>query len=91
MFAMLITLTPGHRNESIDCHTAKVLIMVLPIMAVKTQWNSTMEWLEQAQQSRKDPREWLNNAKYSDYRLLFTTEDKLMIVKYIMKVLSPFR
>jgi len=48
MLAVLITLTPGHRNEFIDCQKAKVLIAVLPIMDVKTGWNSTLELLERA-------------------------------------------
>jgi hypothetical protein len=34
MLAVLITLTPGRRNEFIDCQIAKVHIVVLPIMDV---------------------------------------------------------
>ena len=48
MIAVLITLTPGHRNEFIDSQKAKVRIPELPIMDVKTRWNSTLELLERA-------------------------------------------
>jgi len=48
MVAVVITLTPGRRNEFLDCHKAKVRIAVLPIMDVRTHWNSTMELLERA-------------------------------------------
>ena len=48
MLAVLITLTPGRRNEFIDCQKAKVRIVVSPIMDVKTRWNSTLELLERA-------------------------------------------
>jgi hypothetical protein len=48
MLAVLITLTPGRRNEFIDCQNGKVGIAVLPIMDVKTRWNSTLELLEHA-------------------------------------------
>jgi hypothetical protein len=37
MLAVLIRLTPGRRNEFIDCQKAKVGIAVLPIMDVKTR------------------------------------------------------
>jgi len=50
MLAVLITLTPGRRNEFIDRQKAKVKIAVLPIMNVTTQWNSTLELLERHQQ-----------------------------------------
>jgi hypothetical protein len=43
MLTVLITLTPGRRNEFIDSHKAKVRFAVLPIMDVKTWWNSTLE------------------------------------------------
>jgi hypothetical protein len=35
--------------------------------------------------------EWLTNAKYSDYQLLFTTQDEWTIVKYVTDVLRPFQ
>jgi hypothetical protein len=91
MLAVLITLTPGRRNEFIDCQKAKVRIAVLPIMDVKTRWNSTLELLERAYRLREFTREWLKNPKYSDYRPLFTTQDEWTIVKYVMEVLRPFR
>jgi len=91
MLAVLITLTPGRRNEFIDCQKVKVRIAVLPIMDVKTYWNSTLELLEHAYRLREFTREWLKNPKYGDYRPLFTTQDEWTIVKYVMKVLQPFR
>jgi len=91
MLAVLITLTPGRRNEFIDCQKAKVWIAVLPIMDVKTCWNSTLELLERAYRMREFTWEWLKNPKYSDYWLLFTTQDEWTIVKYVMEVLQPFR
>jgi len=75
MLAVLITLTPGHRNEFIDCQKAKVHIAVLPIMDVKTHWNSTLELLERAYCLREFTHEWLQNPKHSEYRPLFTTQD----------------
>jgi len=46
MLAVLFTQTPGHRNEFIECQKAKVCIVVLPIVDVKTHWNSTLRLLE---------------------------------------------
>jgi len=91
MLAVLITLTPGRRNEFIDCQEAKVRIAVFPIMDVKTRWNSTLELLEHAYRLREFTLEWLQNPKYSEYRLLFTTHDEWTIVKYVMEVFRPFR
>jgi len=91
MLAVLITLTPGCRNEFIDCQKAKVRIAVLPIMDVKTRWNSTLGLLKRAYRLQEFTREWLQNPKYSGYRPLFTTQDEWTIVKYVMEVLRPFR
>jgi len=91
MLAVLITLTPGCQNEFIDCQNAKVRIAVLPIMDVKTRWNSTLELLERAYRLREFTRKWLQNPKYSEYWPLFTTQDEWTIVKYVMEVLRPFR
>jgi len=91
MLAVLITLTPGRRNKFIDCQKSKVRIAVLPIMDVKTRWNSTLELLEPAYRLREFTREWLQIPKYSQYRPLFTTQDEWTIVKYVMEVLRPFR
>jgi len=91
MLAVLITLTPGRRNEFIDCQKAKVHIAVLPIMNVKTRWNSTLELLDCAYHLQKFTREWLQNPKYTEYWPLFTTQDEWTIVKYVMEVLRPFR
>jgi len=91
MVAVLITLTPGRRNEFIDCQKAKVRITVLPIMDVKTGWNLTMELLEQAYRLQEFTREWLKHPQYSDYQSLYTTENEWTIVKYVMEVSMPFR
>jgi hypothetical protein len=91
MLAVLITLTPGSRNEFIDCHQAKVRIALLPIMDVKTRRNSTLELLKRPYRLREFTQEWLKNPKYTDYRPLFTTQDEWTIVKYVMEVLRPFR
>jgi len=90
MIAVLNTLTPGCRNDFIDCQKAKVRIAVLPIIDVKTWWNSTLELLERAYQMREFTCEWLKNPKYSEYRSVYTTEDEWTIVKYVMEVLMPF-
>ena len=91
MLAVLITLTPGRQNEFIDCQKAKVRIAVLPIMDVKTRWNSTLELLKCAYCLRQFTRKWLQNPKYTEYWPLFTTQNEWTIVKYVMEVLSPFR
>jgi len=91
MLAVLITLTPGCRNEFIDCQKAKVRIAVLPIMDVKTRCNSTLELLERTYRLWEFTPKWLQNPKFSEYQPLFTTQDKWTIVKYVMEVLGPFR
>jgi len=91
MFAVVITLTPGRRNEFIDFHKAKVRIAVLPIIDVRTRWNSTLELLERAYRLREFTCNCLHNPKYSEYRPLFTTQGEWTIVKYVMEVLRPFR
>ena len=91
MLVVLITLTPGRRNEIIECQKAKVRNAVLPIMDVKTRWNSTLELLECAYRLWEFTREWLQNPKSAEYRPVFTTQDEWTIVKYIMEVLRPFR
>jgi len=91
MLGVSITLTPGCQNEFIDCQKAKVRIAVLPIMDVKTRWNSTLELLERGYRLWEFTREWRQNPKYSEYRPLFTTQDECTIVKYVMEVLRPFR
>jgi len=91
MLAVLITLTPGLRNEFIDCQKAKVRIAVLSIIDVKTRWNSTLQLLEEAYRLREFTHEWLKNPKYSEYQSLYTTEDEWTIVKDVMEVLMPFQ
>jgi len=91
MLAVIITLTPGHRNEFIDCQKAKVCIAVLPLIDVKTSWNSRLDLLEHAYRLREFTREWLHNPKYAQHRPLFTTQDQWTIVMYVMEVLRPFR
>jgi len=90
MLPVLITLTPGSRNKFMDGQNAKVRIAVLPIMDVKTCWNSTLEFLECAYHLREFTREWLHNPKYSEYWPLFTTQDEWTIVRYVIEVLRPF-
>jgi hypothetical protein len=53
MLAVLIKLTPGCRNEFIDCHRAKVRMVALPMMDVKTPWNSIAELLKHQYQIRE--------------------------------------
>jgi len=91
MLAVLITLTPGLRNKFVDCQIAKVRIAVLPILDVKTSWNSTLELLNRAYRLREFTWKCLQNLKYTDYRPLFTTQDEWTIVKYVMEVLRPFQ
>jgi len=91
MLAVLITLTPGRRNEFIDCQTANVRIAVLPIMDVQTWWNSTLELLERAYHSLEFTQGCLTNPQYSDHRPLFITQDEWTILKYIMEVWMPFQ
>jgi len=91
MLVVLIMLPPVRRNEFVDCHKARRRIAVVPIMDVKTWWNSTLELLEWAYQVRQFTREWLENPNYSEYWPLYTTQDEWTIVKYVMEVLRPFR
>jgi hypothetical protein len=91
MLAVLITLTPGRRNEFIDCQKAKLRIAVLPVMDVKTHWNSTPQLIERASLLCKFTRKWLRNPKYCNYRPLFTTQDEWNIAKYLIEVLRPFQ
>jgi len=91
MLAVLITLTPGHQNELIDCQKAKVRIAVLPTKDVKIRWNSRLESLECAYWLREFTYNWLNDPKYSDYRPLSTTQDEWTIVKDVTEVLRLFQ
>jgi len=84
MFALLITLLPGRRNECIDCQKANVQIGVHLDMDVQKLWNSRLDLLESAYRLQEFPPKWLYNPKYSQYRPLFTTQDELIIVKYVM-------
>ena len=89
MLAVLIMLTPGRRNDFIDCQKAKVRITVLPIIDVKTRWDSTLELLERAYRLQEFTREWLMNPKYREYRSLYKTQGEWTIVQYVMEVLMP--
>jgi len=91
MHAVLITLTPGRRNKLIHGEKTKVRIEVLPIMDIKTRWNSTLESLGQAYRSREFIYGWLQNPKFNNYWPMFTTQDQWTIVKYVMEVLRPFQ
>jgi hypothetical protein len=74
----------------IDSQKANVWIAVLPIIGVKTHWNSMLELLERAYRLREFTGEWLQNPKYAEYWPLFTTQDEWTIVNYVMAVLRPF-
>jgi len=91
MLTVLITLTPGLRNEFIDSQTANVPIAVLLIMDVRIHWNSTLGLLEGAFRLCQFTREEITNPKYSENRPIFTTQDETTIVKYVMEVFRPFR
>jgi len=91
MLAVLITLTPGRRNEFIDCQQAKVHIAVLTSMDLKTWWNSTLELLELAYQIREFTRKCSRNLECSDFRPLFTMQDEWTSFRYIMEVSRTFR
>jgi len=91
MLAVLNTLTPGRRNEFIDCQKGKVRIAVLAIMDVTTRRNSTLELLERTYHLWEFTREGLQNPKYREYRPLFTTQNEWTIGKYVMEVLRPFQ
>ena len=91
MLAVLITLTPGRRNELIHCQKANIRIAVLPIMDVKTHWNSTLKLHERTYRLRQFTREWLTHQQFSDYRPLFTTQDESTNVKYVIEILRAFR
>jgi hypothetical protein len=66
MVAVLIMQTPGRQNEFIDCQKGKVRIAVLPIMDVKTRWNSTLELLERGFHLREFTHEGLQNPKSAE-------------------------
>jgi hypothetical protein len=89
--AVIINIIPNRRNEFIALQKAKVRIAFLPVLDVKTRWNSTLELLERAYRPREFSQEWLKNPKYAEYRALCTTEDEWTIVQYVMEVLRPFR
>ena len=91
MLSVLVTLTPGPRNEFSECQKTKVRIAVFPSMDVETLWISTLELLERTYHVREFTREWLQYPLYAQYWPLFTTQDEWTIVKYVMEVLRPFR
>ena len=91
MLAVLITLKPGRWHKSIDCQKANVEIAVLPVMDVKSWWNSTLELLEQDYRVRGFTLEWLKHRKYTVQQPLFTIQDEWNIVKYVMEVIRPCR
>jgi len=91
MLAVLITLRPGGQDEFPDCQPPNLPIAVLPILDVRTCWNSTLELGERAYLLREFTRELHHNTRYPDHRPLITTQDEWSIGKYVMKVLRPFR
>jgi len=88
---VLITLTPGRRNEFIHCQMALVRIALPPILDVNTWWNSTLYLLKRPHGLREFTREWLQNPNYTDYWPLVTTQDECTMVKCAMQVWGPFR
>jgi hypothetical protein len=86
MFAISITLTRGSQNEFIEYQKAKVRIAVLPIIDVKTLWNSPWELLEQAYLLQEFTPEWLHNPTYTESQPLYSTDNEWTIVKYVMEV-----
>jgi len=87
----MITLTPVRGNQFIDCQKAKISIAVLPIMDLKTHWNSTLQILERAYRVWEFTVEWHQNPKYTEYRPLFAIQDEWTIVRDVMEVSRPFR
>lgn len=87
----MLTLTPGHQNDFIDCQKAKVRIAVLPNMDVNRWYNSTLELLERGHRLQEFTSEWLNNPKYGVNLPLFTTQAESTIIEFIMEPLWPFR
>jgi len=88
VLTVFTTLAPSGQNEFIDFWKATVHIVVLPIIDVKSGWNSTLEGLGQGDWSWEFTPEWPQNQKYNDYRPLVTTQNTGPIVKYIIEVLS---
>jgi hypothetical protein len=74
-----------------ECQKPKVNIAELPIVDVKTHWNSTLSSLERVYSSWEVTPEWLQNPKYIEYQPIFTTQDEWTIVRYVMEVFSRFR
>ena len=69
----------------------KVHITVLHIMAVRTCWNSTLEWHEWAYRVWESTHKWLQNSKYTDFQPLLKTQDERTIVNRVMDDVRPFR
>jgi hypothetical protein len=91
MHAVLITVTPSHRTEFIDCQKGKVCIAVLPILDVKTRSYSALELLKHVYYLQEFRREWHHNSQYSEYWPLSATQDESMVVNYVREELTQFR
>jgi hypothetical protein len=83
--AVIINLTPNRRNEFLALQKAKVRVTVLPILGVKTRWNSTLELLERAYRLREFSQEWFKSPKYAEYRPLCTTKDEWIVVQRLFR------
>jgi hypothetical protein len=70
--------------------TINVRVVVLPIVDVKTHWNTTLQLLGQAYWCPEYTHECLHKWQSSDSRPLLTTQGEWTIVKYVMEVLRPF-
>jgi len=77
--------------SSLTLQMPTVRIAVLPMMDVKTLWNSTRGLLERDFRLREFTRGLLKNTKYSDYQSLFTIQDERTIMKYVIEVMRPFQ
>jgi hypothetical protein len=65
MLVGLITLTPGHLHNMIECEMPKVQITVLSIMCKLTKCSLTLQWPERVYIIGDFPCMWLQNLKYT--------------------------
>lgn len=78
MLAVMIIMTPYSVNESIDCQKCMIWIPVLPLMDVKTWWNSALLKRKWAYWLCKFNHNWRNYQKDSPIQPLFAILDGCM-------------